>query len=160
MGMSAAGDTASSFKFYRGTTDITDDVTIASATAGGSLKTGGFTLAGTTTYSDVIVTFTDEEVITADTSQTYYLKATLTGVGTLGESIQTYILGDAALPAFNAGGAGVAGDLATYAVANAKNFVWTDRSVPTGAGHGLTTEDWTDAYLVKTLVSDTYTLSK
>ena len=136
--------TDTNLAFYRGGTDITSLVAFTPI-AGADIATG----------ADVTITviFTTEEVITADTSQIYYLKVTgVTGVDTVGENIQVYMDDDAAYLAST-----------TYALAAAaKNFVWTDRSYPTAGAtpHSQTTADWTGGYLVETLVTDTYTLSR
>ena len=144
MGMGSDGDKATAFKFYRGSTDITDKVTITTGSTDLETDTDG--LASSTTAT-VKVTFATEEVITADTSQTYYLKATVTGVSAVGENIQTYILGEANYLA-----------PAAYSADMAK-FVWTDKSYPAIA-HSETSLDWIGGYLVKTVPTDTYTLSK
>jgi len=148
---------ASGLKFYKGSTDYTSYVTVTAQDSDGNA------IADLADGNDntVIVTFDTEEVITADTSQTFYLKVTgVTGVETVGENVQCYIKDDSELPDFNDEGASVAGTLATYSVASAKNFVWSDRHVPVAAGHGESTEDWTDGYLVETLPTDTYTISR
>jgi hypothetical protein len=125
-----SGVTATSYKFYRGATDISSLVTI-----------------DTSGIPTVTVEFTDEEVITKDTSQTYYLKATVSGVDTVGDNIQTYIKG-----------ADTQASPAAYASVTG-NVIWTDRTYP-AALHSENTADWINGYLVKTLPSDTYTLQK
>lgn len=139
-GMSTSSDTISGFKFYKGTTDYT-------AKVGLSLSS----MAGNATATQTVI-FNDEEVITADTSQIFYLKANVTGVGTVGEYIQAYVLGDASYPT----GTGWWGPT-TWDNASSSNFVWTDRTYPE-ALHSLTSADWINGYLVKVVPSDIYTL--
>jgi len=142
--MSTSSDTIGSFKFYRGSTDITDLVSITEGTATGTnLKTGN--LNSSQSATSVVVVFNSEEVITEDTSQTYYLKANVTGVNQVGESISTYIKDDTSYAS-----------PATYSV-SIGNFVWSDRSA---LSHSTSTSDWMNGYLVDTLATDAYTLSK
>jgi hypothetical protein len=145
-GMSTSADAIGPFTFYKGSTDYTTKVAIGTTTANSYYETG--TLAGDATGT-VVVTFDSEEVITADTSQTFYLKASVTGVGTVGENIQSYIMDDASYAAPN-----------TYASTTAAAyFVWTDRHVP-AINHSETSSDWDTGYLVATLSTETYTISK
>jgi len=139
-------DTIGNFKFYRGGTDMTDLVTITEGAGSTNLESTG-TLASTTNATSVVVVIASEEVITKDTTQTYYLKANVTGVSTVGESISTYILDDASYA-----------DPSAYVTASTtKNFIWTDRSE---LSHSQITNDWFNGYLVNTLDSTTHTLSK
>jgi predicted RND superfamily exporter protein len=142
--MGTSSDKIGPFTFYRGSTNITDKVTITGATVSNLVTTQ---MAGNATET-AVVTFNTEEVITKDTSQTYYLKASVTGVSAVGENIQTYIKDDTtyAVPA-------------AYSLVTPNNFVWTDKAWPS-LFHGLTTADWLNGYLVRTLPTDTYTLSK
>ncbi len=154
------GDRLNTFKFYRGSDDITDEVTI---TGGGTLTGGAGSLEGTTYYYDgtdtatTTVTFATEEIITEDTSQTYYLKANATGIGTVGDSVQTYLQDDSAYdPPEDKPGDVLSG--------NTPSFVWTDRSV-VSAYHSedesaYSVADWLNGYLVETLPGETVTLSK
>lgn len=133
--------TGGNFQFYRGGTRITGvNITPSS----GDIADGS--------DDEIVVIFTAEEVISADTSQTYYLKVTgVTSVDTVGQNIQVYMKDDAAWIASD--------DYTAVAVTAAKNFVWTDRSYPDNS-HGESTADWTGGYLVENLVTDTYTLSR
>ncbi|MCX6789508.1 MAG: hypothetical protein NTZ42_02760, partial [Candidatus Gribaldobacteria bacterium] len=145
--MSAGTDTIGDFTLYRGTTDITDLVTIYETTSTGTnLKTGDLT--SVSTAITVVVTFTDEEEIAAGSSQTYTLKAAVAGVGTVGESITTYLLKDSSY---------VAPAVYDAGRFNGKYFVWTDQSV---LNHSESTADWNNSYLVKTLDSPSYTIQK
>ena len=95
----------------------------------------------------MIVIFTDEEEIAAGSSQTYTLKASVAGVGTVGESITTYLKKDSAYaaPVLYTGNFG------------ATNFVWTDQSI---LNHSEATADWNNSFLVQTLDSPSYTIQK
>jgi hypothetical protein len=140
--MSTSADTIGNFRFYRGSIELTDVVSI---TDGQAVDIEGAGTISSVAATSVIVLFASEEVVTKDTSQTYYLKANITGVSTVGESISTYINDDAGY---------------VYPAAFATNigyFVWTDRSQ---LNHSESTRDWTNGYLVDTLATDTYTLSK
>jgi len=144
--MSGGGDTVGDFTLYRGSADITSLVTIYETTSTGTdLKTGDLT--SVTTGVNVVVTFTDEEEIAAGSSQTYTLKAAITGVDT-GDAITTYLKKDSAYVA------PAVYDAGTF---NAKMFVWTDQSV---LNHSEATADWNNSYLVKTLDSPSYTIYK
>ena len=155
-GMGTSTDTMSAFKFYRGSSlDITDKVlfsTTTYATTGVASASFG-PLAGNATYT-VAVIFNTEEEIAAAAAQTYYLKANVTGVGTIGENIQTYLLGEATTtPNVYTS--------TTVAMADAY-LTWSDKNVPaiyhsedeTYGGAG----DWLNGYLVKVLPSEAYTI--
>ena len=146
------------FKFYRGSLDITNKVTI---TGSSTLTqcTDACDLEGTTDYFDnddtsiVTVTFATEEIITKDTSQTYYLKGSASSIGTVGDSVQTYLKDDTLWQRPD----DVPGDITG-------NFIWTDRHVPT-ASHSEDEDenyfsDWLNGYLVDTLPGSIVTLSK
>ena len=143
-----SGDTIGSFTLYRGATDITSLVSITEATGTSPTDLTSGNLASSTSATTVVVVFTAEEQIAAGSSQTYTLKATVTGVGTVGESITTYLKKDSSYVAPSAY------DIGTF---GATNFVWTDRSK---LNHDETTADWNNSYLVQTLDSPSYTLSK
>jgi len=150
-GMATDTDTFSGFKLYKGDTDYTTKVTFATS----SQFTGTDTLKGNTATSTMTVTFTTEEVITADTSQIFTLKANLTGGVSSGEYMQTYVLGDASYPVY--AGKDLTGPTDYATTTAAYNFVWTDRTYP-AYYHGESTADWVNGYLVKTIPSDVYTL--
>ncbi len=150
-----SGDTLNTFKFYRGSVDLTDDVAIENAS--GSLEGTTYTIDNSEANMEVTVTVDSDtpEVITKDTSQTYYLKATLTGTVAVGDNVMTFIKDDADATSSTP---------ATYATVEAltttyDNFIWSDNTYPS-ALHSLTSADWTNGYLVDTLSTDTYTLSK
>jgi len=145
-------------KFYKGSTDYTDKVTISSAINGGgtSYEAAADDLADGNAFT-VYVTFADEEVITAGASQIFYLKGTTTATAT-GDSISTYMVADA-YPY----GMTTAWDIglgAAYAsVDDTAEFIWSDQSY--GSSHGLTSLDWANGAFIKTLGSaNTYTVSK
>ena len=148
-------------KFYRGSTLITD------ATL-------------TDTGTEIIVAFDQEETVSAGSSKTYYLKATVAGAAS-GDSMTTSLgNGDesvvmAGLTA-NMGKIYVAvtgvftaaaNDLSTLWVAN-RNIIWSDKSsdthaYPTVAGGTVTigtgSADWTNGYLLKATELTSNTLS-
>ena len=148
--------TLNTFKLYKGGTDYTDKVVIGDDIDGtNSYEAAGTDLA-TGTASNVYVVFTDEEVITGGTSQEYTLKGLVAGVAST-YSINTYLVDDA-YPAAHDNvrdvGAGVA-----YADCSDREFIWSDRSY--GSTHSLTSLDWINGFLVKTLGDSlSFTLSK
>jgi hypothetical protein len=104
---SATTETGTLFKFYRGTSLISStDVNIygVGTHATVDLNTGDLAACTTTaagidddTYT-IIVSFDNEETITAGSSQTYYLKASISG-GSSDDSITTKLaIGDEAVP--------------------------------------------------------------
>jgi len=163
--------TLGSFKLYRGSTDITSYVAITTADGATDLKSGNITQAGGatgTTNETVIVRFLNEEVIPADGSYTYTLKATPGGfthdsdndyftVQMLGDSSSTsysYLLdGDSDASQIVVKLSNAAGSASTAA-----NFIWSDNS---GIPHNYTVNDndgtpgssgdWTNGYLVEEL---------
>jgi len=146
--MSTTSDTIGTFKLYQGSTDITSLVDIYEATTSGTvLSTSGQKLTSVQSATTVLVVFKNERIITGGTSETYSLKANVTGVGAVGsgESIQSYIKDDIGYVAPAAYGVGVG------------NFIWTDRSE---LSHLEGTPDWQNGYLVNTLDSTTLTLSR
>lgn len=165
--------TLGSWRFFRGSTDITDSVSIenATGTAPVSLKSGGTAFAeGDTT---AIVRFSTEEVIEAGASVTYTIKATPSGFTTASDDdyFTIQMSGDAS--AATAGNvylqdsdatsseyiAGLgAGD--TDDSVQAANFIWSDNSkvlhnatladTTSGTSAASTSSgDWTNGYLIK-----------
>jgi len=115
----------SDLRFYRGASDITSSVSIRNA-AGQNLKTGGSNLvtsSGSATSDQVYVTWdkssTDEEAISAGTTNTYTLKATVSNAAA-GKSISTYIADDSVAGDATSTSAGVA-TLRTSTVASGEN---------------------------------------
>ena len=101
--------TVQSFKFFRGTSDVTDDVRIVIETAtdvdsGGAVvgdnledatdylvdATDGFDLVAVVEWNDAA---TSKETVSAGSSKTYYLKADVSGAAT-NDSITAYIQDD------------------------------------------------------------------
>ncbi len=85
--------TSSNFKFYRGNSDITDKVAITDATFTSLEATTDFFIG---TAQDTVIVKWDgetEEIISAGTENTYYLKATIAGVADT-FTISTYIADD------------------------------------------------------------------
>jgi len=148
--------TLNTFKFYRGSVNLTDDVAIANAS--GSLEGTTYSIDNSEANMEVTVTVDSDasEVITKDaTTQTYYLKATLTGTIADGDNVMTFIKDDADATSSTPAAYATVEDLAT----GLDNFIWSDKTYPS-ALHDLTSPDWTNGYLVDTLATDTYTLLK
>ena len=143
---SSTADTIGSFKLYRGAIDITSLVSINETTTTGTDLTSG-NLTSVIAAVDVVVIFATEEEIAAGSSQTYTLKAEVAGIGTTGESIQTYVKKDSSYAA----------SVLYTGNFGASNFVWTDRSI---LSHSESTADWINGYLVQTLDSPSQTLQK
>jgi len=94
-GTLAGGDTLSDFRFYRGTTDVTANVSITRGDTAASVE-GVNNVPGN--YAGLIYVTWDgvtEEAIGAGETKTYDLKATVTGATVAGESITANILDDA-----------------------------------------------------------------
>ena len=149
-----AGDTLNTFKFYRGSTNITDKVAIENAS--GTLEGTTYTIDNSEANMEVTVTFGAgyEEEITKDTSQTYYLKATLTGTLATGDNVSCFIKDDA-----DATSSTPAAYTTVETATGLNNFIWSDKTYPSSL-HSTSSLDWTNGYLVKDLDTDTYTLSK
>ncbi len=100
-------------------------------------------------------TATTTRTVSAGSSRTFALRATLAGTGS-GASVTTYLMGDSAAPtSLNSG-------MITYTLAEADaedDFIWSDVS---SASHdttpvGATISDWTNGYLVSGLPSSNLT---
>jgi len=87
----------SSFKLYRGSTDITDKVSIYNPTLG-TLETGTDLITGTPTSATVYIVWdgTTEEVIPAGQPNVYSVYAVISGVAS-GYNIASYIADDTAV---------------------------------------------------------------
>lgn len=166
-----------SFKFFRGSTDLTDKVTIQSST-GVSAEAGGTALLETD--GSVIVTFATEEVIGAGLSNTYKLKVTPDGfhvngaTDTVKDSVSIYLLDDATKTTANYlnGGDGegiidlyTSGAAASTADGVDRNIIWSDYSTAVHANVPGTvgadsTNDWYDGNLLIDLPLTSVTWSK
>ena len=153
--IASATATLNTFKFYRGTTDLTEKVAIENAS--GSLEGTTNTIDNSEANMEVTVTFDagHEEGIAADTSYTYYLKATLTGTVATGDNVSTYIKDDSDATGSTPAAYATVDGLAT----GLNNFIWSDNTYPASL-HSTSSLDWTNGYLVNTLDTDTYTLYK
>ncbi len=101
-----------------------------------------------TSSNQIIIDLASEEVIPAGGSRTYIVKANVTGVDASGDSITTNIK--------TPYGTTTTGTWSAVA-ANEQAFVWSDNSaIP----HSFTSSDWCNAEFVRTLPSDTQSLSK
>lgn len=94
------GDTLSQLKFYRSSTDLSDDVSIYTSAGGNAESTTD--IAGASVADELTITFDSsvnkEEVVPAGSTYTYYLKAQFSGAST-GNSLSAYIADDTAAPA-------------------------------------------------------------
>jgi hypothetical protein len=170
--------TLGSFKFYRGTTNLTSLVDVRTATT--TIESGTSLAEGTTTF---YVYWTTEENIPAGSEYTYYLKATPTGYTTTADDdrIQIRITSDAS--ALTAGyrylvdqDATVSEYLAYISDTDGANdtnsaIIWSDNSVDAhnysitddadGTFDDDTTSsgDWFNGYLVDTTPTNYSTLT-
>jgi hypothetical protein len=164
-GSGSGTETLGTFKFYRGSTDITTSVTIQ--------NTSGATLESTNTIGEgsntVVVTFDTEENVPAGSYYEYSLKATPSAftTSTSGkDSVTTYLIGDTSahngsdVYVYEDGSAGVGGvfQLATAASgtgASDYNVIWSDYSALSHSYvDGSSSNDWANGYLVLNLSLD------
>jgi len=139
------------FTYTTSTNTSVTDSTINLYKEGSStkLKTSDISLTKTTKRIDFVAT--SEQTIPKGTSQVYELKGDITGTGT-GESFSTRIGGGTVTAASSV----TTGTYANVATAELR-FVWSDRSA---APHtALTSSDWCDSNYVKSLPTDSQTLS-
>jgi len=109
-------------------------------------------------------TTNEELVIPAGTTQTYEIRATIAGVEVTGDAVSIRIssLNESAV---ETGAAGVVYDAtARMGIGTADDYlVWSDWSAASGT-HDATVDasskDWWNGYLIKTLPTEYYTLSK
>jgi hypothetical protein len=101
-------------------------------------------LGGTATLGHVSFVPTSEQSVSG--SKTYTLKATIGGTIASNSFVSTSIASDGYL----------ANTTYALAFADGNNLIWSDQSA---ASHSLTTTDWTGGYLVKTLPTDSQTLT-
>ncbi len=177
------GQTLGTFKFYRGNTDISSDVIIVSST-GALLESGGGTIStGTSQFIYVVWTGTNEESITAGTTESYTLKATPSNFVTdadndyirvridnteatteISDTNDTYYVGQKGL-SNNAHILVLSGS--TVTTTTTSDLIWSDRSA-TGhsaattsniAGTASSTADWFNGYYVDRLPTDYATLT-
>ncbi|MBI2573822.1 MAG: hypothetical protein HYV78_00275, partial [Candidatus Wildermuthbacteria bacterium] len=161
-----------SFKFFRGSQDITSLVTIQDQAGTSVESTDGVTEGD----SAVVVTFDTEETVAAGTSQEYTVKATpqsfrMTGADTAGDSVTLSLVGDASANGtsvyLNAGTSTTTiAKLYTAGAANASatdhNFIWSDRSALShvSAPGATSSADWANGNLVLNLDLDAETWTK
>ncbi len=101
----------------------------------------------TITGSVITISFTTEEVISAGSSKTFYLKATIANSGTSGDSVATNL----ATPY----GTTTTGTASALEQAGNVNIIWSDNSA---TPHSQTSSDWCNSEFVKTLPSNSQTL--
>lgn len=160
--------TLGSFKFYRGSTDLTSQVAITDASSTvTSLKSDGTPLGEGT--SVVIVRFTSEELVNKGPVE-YILKATPSGftAGADDDNISVQMSGDASAATTgnvylvdsdtDASQTLVVLGTANASATTAANFIWSDyatiahaSTVPdnTGTTTATSSADWINGYLVK-----------
>lgn len=152
----------SSFKLFRGSTDISTAVTIQTIS--------GVSLMDTTSMSsgEIFVTFNNEEVIPAGTTYAYTLKALPSGfsVNTSGgDSVTTGLLGDSSSSAdsglYYLSAASNSGVQTLYTAANhggsdaAENTIWSDNSATAHSyEYNSSSADWFNGYLINSLPLD------
>lgn len=107
---------------------------------------GDYIPAAAVLGTPLVVTFTNEVVIPAGTSKSFDVYLNITGAG-VGDSFSSSLSGDAAVVANNT----------VAALSAGQSFIWSDMSI---VGHALNTLDWTNGWKVKTLPTDSQTLSK
>lgn len=93
---------------------------------------------------DLVFDASKVRTISAGTTRTFELRATVTGAGTAGDSVVTSLNGDSDVIASSA-------YPTTYTLAAGDangDFIWSDRSA---SSHGAGTYDWTNGYLVSGL---------
>ena len=127
----SASSSLGTFLLYRGSTNITSNITASAATV-------------TAGVSALSFAFDTEEEIGAGTSLVYKLRATPANfdaaISTQGaDTLSIYLMDDASHVTSATSGA---------AAVDAEMFVWSDQSE---LGHALTTTDWTGGYLVTDL---------
>jgi len=114
-------------------------------------STADFSINGTSdaaTLSTVLTFVPDaEQQIAAGTTKTYELKVDVGGDTTSGKYITSRIASDTSH---------VPSDAASDLTSN--NFVWSDMSAQ-GHSTSSSSKDWTNGYLVKTLPTDTQSLT-
>ena len=90
---------------------------------------------------ELIVGGNDNDVIIANTSaKTYEVRATVTGWGDTGDSVDTFFVQDTS--------AGNTASAETIITTDSQNIVWSDRSV---SDHSTTSSDWTNGYLLRNM---------
>jgi len=169
----ASGLTLSDFRLFRNGSFV-DNVVIYDASGGQDLSTagGGSLIDG---QSDIIISFDIEEIIPADDSTTYMLKASVTGSASDDRvSIRfadgdesTELSGLTAEGNYNTGKIFVNGDATadiftvatdfSQTVGNNRNIIWSDSSAHP---HAYTSSDWTNGYRLGLYSLDPVILSK
>lgn len=178
------GISLSNFKLFGGS-GLIQDVMIYDATGGQDISpVGGGTLV--IGQADVIISFDTEEIISINDTETYSLKATVTGSAS-GDSVSSLIADDettqlSGLTASNNPNTGkifVSGDATagiftgdtdfSRVLGTNKHFLWSDQSAqphlyPTVAAGTVTTDtgsdDWTNGYRLGISALDPVVLSK
>ena len=154
------------FKFFKGSTDITSEATIR--------ETSGIDLTSTTSMGSgtAIVIFNTEEVIPAGESRTYTLKAIPQGFTAAystnaADSVATTLQGDS-LSSSDAGlyylsAASNTGLQTLYTSANhggggtAENIIWSDNSATShDYNYNSSSADWFNGYLINNLPLTTF----
>jgi len=110
-----------------------------------------------TTDGGVVIKFTTERVVSAGTTKTYEVKATIAGASS-GESISTSILADVVGSAYQTG---TVANIESNSAAS-KYLIWSDNSADVhnaSSTAASTSADWTNGYLVKSLPTVTQTIS-
>ena len=133
---------------YRVCNGSTENADVLVCGAGIDLYAAGTITTGAST---VTVYFNNERVVSAGTTKTFRIDATVSAVAAA-NSISAKLLDDS--------GAAVVSTAVEGAALNAANFVWSDTSADAHTtAHGSGNTDWTNGKYVKTLPTNPQTLS-
>ncbi len=156
----------STFRFFRGSNDISDNVSIVDG-SGQSLESGGDSLQEGATSAYVI--FSTEELITAGSSTTFTLRATLSGFTEGADYINTKIADDSTseeghkyLDTTSAGLINLTDSTGSGTETAAQAFIWSDNSASphySNTSGSSRSADWFNGYLVENLPTSSLTVS-
>jgi len=142
----------STIKLWRGSNTVSGffATTTAGSTKGVTLEAFPAVSDGGTSNLNLAFLPDAEETVGAGTSVTYELRGTLGGNAS-GASIDVSVANAQTSASTTAKAAQVGADQATIGGTSATpSFIWSDRSI-VSAAHSVSTADWTDDYLVRTL---------
>jgi len=144
----------STVKLWQGSNSIAGffATTTAGSTSGVALEAFPAVAGGGTSNLNLAFIADAEQTVAAGTGVTYELRGTIGGVTTSGQNFLDVSIANAQTSASTtAKAAQVGADQGSAGgTSGTPSFVWSDRSIVSSV-HALTTADWTDDYLVKTL---------
>ncbi len=153
------------FRFFRGNNDITDNVSIVDG-SGQSLESGGQDLGEGATSAYII--FSTEELITAGSSTTFTVKATLSGFTAGADYINTKIGDDTTteeghkyLDTDSNGLINLTSATSSGTETVAQDFIWSDNSATphySNTSGSNRSADWFNGYLVDNLPTTSLTV--